>query len=109
MYDDSLRVVKVPDEYPEESLVAAFEGQDAVINMLNAMASSAEFRIIDAAIKSGVKRYVPSNFGGQAENAKALEIFPLMAKHNKAVDYLKTQDLREMSWTAIITGIFMDL
>jgi hypothetical protein len=50
-------------------------------------------KIIDAAVKAGVKRFVPSEFGSDTLNSKAKEILPQdFAGKKGAVDYLKTKE-----------------
>jgi len=57
------KVISVPDTYPVEDLIAAFRGQDVVLNAITSLSVSEQHRIIDAAVSAGVKRYVPSEFG----------------------------------------------
>ena len=46
-----------------DSLEAAFHGQDAIVSSVGIKAIPGRKLIIDAAIKAGVKRFIPSDFG----------------------------------------------
>ena len=66
--------------------------------------------IIDAAIKMGVKRFVPSEFGSDTLNEKAMALLPQYFKSKKdTVDYLKTKEKEGLTWSAFVTGPFFEL
>ena len=66
--------------------------------------------IIDAAIKAGVKRFVPSEFGSDTLNEKAMALLPQYFKGKKdTVDYLKTKEKEGLTWSAFVTGPFFEL
>jgi hypothetical protein len=90
-------------------LLNAFKGQDAVISTTPAHSTQTEISFIDAAVKAGVKRFIPSEFGSNSQNAKGVEIFPFMASKVKVVDYLKSKEETGLTWTALATGAFFDL
>ena len=64
-FPDGVRVVKAKLD-DEDSLVAALQGQDAVVVALTTFADDAQYKIIDAAIKAGVKRFIPSEVGKES-------------------------------------------
>lgn len=94
------------DYSSEDSLVKALTGYDAVI--CNITSHETEPLLIDAAIKAGVKRFIPAEFGsnvsGNAKNA-ALPVF----KSSKAVTqkYLKERE-DKISYTLVVNGFFLD-
>lgn len=108
-FDPSLKVVKISDDYPEDELVQAFAGQDAVVLTTGHGLGGKEFGIVDAAIKAGVKRFMPSEFGSNSQNKGAVQMFPMMAPKAKLVDYLRSKESSGFTWTSIATGIFFDL
>ncbi|MCJ1379505.1 hypothetical protein MMC17_002606 [Xylographa soralifera] len=102
-------VHRISDDYPEAELVAAFKGQDAVISTLSHAVKGGHKPIIDAAIKAGVKRFVPSEFGSDTTNPKAAALIPAMfAAKIEVVNYLKEKEGTGLTWTAVVTGAFFD-
>jgi hypothetical protein len=51
-----------------------FKGQDAVVSAIATASASLQKKLIDAAIKAGVQRFVPSEFGSDTRNEKAMAI-----------------------------------
>ncbi|RYN65044.1 hypothetical protein AA0117_g12202 [Alternaria alternata] len=54
-----------------DSLEAAFRGQDAIVSTVGMGAISGQKLIIDAAIKAGIKRFIPSDFGALTTDPNA--------------------------------------
>ncbi|GJC85352.1 isoflavone reductase IRL [Colletotrichum liriopes] len=92
-FPDGIKVVK--SDYSPESLARELEGQDAVVSMLPIMALEEQKKIAEAAIKAGVKRFIPSEYGSDSSPKK------------DHLDWLATKE-DQISWTAIITGPFFD-
>ncbi|KAK8919615.1 hypothetical protein H634G_03141 [Metarhizium anisopliae BRIP 53293] len=91
-----------------DALATALEGQDAVISLLAATALSLQRQLIDASIKSGVKRFIPSEFGGDLSNAKNRTLLPFLEKV-KIQDYLTDKSKSSsLTYTYIYTGGFLD-
>lgn len=110
VFPSELTVHRIDDEYPEADLLEAFKGQDAVISTIATANAPTQRTIIDAAIKAGVKRFVPSEFGGDTENEKSMAILPQYFKGKlETVQYLKTKEKEGLTWTAFVTGPFFDL
>jgi uncharacterized protein YbjT (DUF2867 family) len=108
-FPPNVPVHRVADDYPEADLLKAFEGQDAIVSTIATASAKKQNDIVDAAIKAGVKRFVPSEFGSDTNNAKAMEILPqYFAGKRAAVDYLKSKE-SEISWSAFVTGPFFEL
>ncbi len=57
-----------------------------------------------------MKRFVPSEFGSDTRNEKAMAILPQYFKGKAdTVDYLKRKEQDGFAWTAFVTGPFFDL
>ncbi|KAF7951239.1 uncharacterized protein EAE97_002790 [Botrytis byssoidea] len=98
-----LVVHRVSDEYPE--LLEALKGQDVVISTISKAAADVQQKaIIDSAIKAGVKRFVPSEFGSDTRNEKAMKIFPFFKHKLNTVEYLKSKEREGLTWSAFVTG-----
>ncbi|KAF7951283.1 hypothetical protein EAE96_006605 [Botrytis aclada] len=106
-----LVVHRVSDGYPEDELLKALKGQDVVISTIATAAADVQQKaIIYAAIKAGVKRFVPSEFGSDTRNEKAIKIFPQRFKHKlDTVEYLKGKEKDGLTWSAFVTGPFFEL
>ena len=60
---------------------------------------------IDAALKVGVKKCVPSEVGGDTANQKALAVLPqIYGKNKEVVEYLKGKEKEGLTWSAFVTG-----
>ena len=105
-----LKVHRVSDDYPEAELLEAFKGQDAVVSTIATASAEKQKAIIDTAIKAGVKRFVPSEFGNDTRNEKAMAIIPQFFRGKlETVEYLKEKEKEGLTWTAFVTGPFFDL
>ncbi|CAM1505889.1 Fc.00g115260.m01.CDS01 [Cosmosporella sp. VM-42] len=109
-FPPDIKIFRIGDDYPEVELLEAFKGKDAIISTLATASAIMQKSIIDAAVKAGVKRFVPSEFGSDTLNEKAMEILPQYFKGKKdTVDYLKTKEVEGLAWTAFVTGPFFEL
>lgn len=63
-FPQEAKVIK--SDFSEESLVQALKGQDAVVSMLPIMALGEQAKVAEAAIKAGVKRFIPSEYGSDS-------------------------------------------
>ncbi len=105
-FPDQVKVVKT--DYSEDSLVEAFRGQDVVISTIGGTAIGEQTTIVEAAVKAGVKRFFPSEFGSDTSNKKAQEICPFFGIKAQLVDLLraKADENPNFSWTGMATGPF---
>ncbi len=109
-FPSHLKVHHIGDDYPEAELLEAFKGQDAVISTIATANAVRQQTMADAAIKAGVKRFVPSEFGSDTRNEKAMEILPQYFQGKKeTVDYLKGKENEGLTWSAFVTGPFFEL
>lgn len=98
----------VADDYPATELLTVFQGQDAVVSLISPWVCEAQQPIIDVAVKAGVKRFIPAEFGYDTTNANAIALLPPLQARADIVKYLKAQEDKGLTWTAIITGPFFD-
>ncbi|RMZ74295.1 isoflavone reductase family [Pyrenophora seminiperda CCB06] len=105
-FPSGVKVIKA-DYDSLESLRDAFKGQDAVISLVGGMALGDQKKLIDAAIAAGVKRFIPSEFGSNTDDARTRAVVPPFEGKSDTVKYLKSKE-KEISWTSIVTGPFLD-
>ncbi|RMJ14236.1 hypothetical protein CDV36_006064 [Fusarium kuroshium] len=105
-FPPGVNVIKT--DYTSASLESALQGQDVVISMLGYDGLPQQKTIIDAAIKAGVKRFFPSEFGSRTYDDKVRAAVPVFGSKRETVKYLMARE-GQISWTAIINGAFFDL
>ncbi|KAH0421768.1 hypothetical protein CcaCcLH18_13242 [Colletotrichum camelliae] len=93
----------IKSDFSEGSLVEALIGQDAVISMLPIVALGEQQKVAEAAIKAGVKRFIPSEYGSDSSSDLVVEAVPFFQPKKAQLDWLASQEYL-ISWTAIITG-----
>ncbi|KFY35868.1 hypothetical protein V494_05520 [Pseudogymnoascus sp. VKM F-4513 (FW-928)] len=98
----------IQSDYSEQSLVDAFQGQDAVVSALGAAGLAEEIKIIDAAVKAGVKRFIPSEYGSNSKNEKATALIPFFGLKAQINAHLKEQEAKGLTWTGIAAGPMFD-
>jgi hypothetical protein len=109
-FPSHLTVHRVGDDYPEADLLEALKGQDAVISTIATASAGHQKAIIDASIKSGVKRFVPSEFGSDTQTENGVAIIPQFFEGKvETVDYLKAKEKEGLTWTAFVTGQFFEM
>ena len=109
-FPSHIKVHRIADDYPEVELLQAFKGQDAIVSTIATASAVQQQSIVDTAIKAGVKRFVPSEFGSDTLNEEAMAILPQYFKGKKeTVDYLKKKEKEGLTWTAFVTGPFFEL
>ncbi|KAL8992166.1 MAG: hypothetical protein Q9169_007318 [Polycauliona sp. 2 TL-2023] len=107
-FPSEVKVQTVDDSYPSDQLITAFKSQDAVINLLPPASVEQHNSIADAAAEAGVKRFIPSEFGGDTSNPKVVELIPMFGNKTAITEHLKTKESAGLSWTAVINGAFFD-
>lgn len=91
-----------------ESLEAVFKGQDAVVSVVGATAFPEQKKFVDAAIRAGVKRFIPSEFSASSQNAAVLQLLPLFGQKKELVEYLKSKEGDGLTWTGIASSCLFD-
>jgi hypothetical protein len=105
----SQTIIKIPDTYPEPELIAALTNQDAlVINLPVSLTATTQLKIIDCAVKAGVKRIIPSDFAGCVPLEKTQELDFMTRDNVTVVKYLKDKEREGMTWSAIKCGLYID-
>lgn len=102
-------VVKSVDYDNLESLKTALADQDAVVSTIASPAvGSQQQNVADAAYTSGVKRFIPSEFGINTRKLQGLKIEQILAGKIKLVDDLqkKAEANKSFTWTGISNGLF---
>lgn len=88
-------------------MVTALKGQDAIVQIVFVDVPRIK-TLIDAAIKAGVKRYIPSEFGIDKSDPAVVEKISFLASKQEIQDYLKSKEESGLTWSGIITGGFFD-
>ncbi|KIV78827.1 hypothetical protein PV11_06437 [Exophiala sideris] len=94
--------------YTESELVRAFAGHDAVICAVGATGFLDQKVFIDAAIKAGVKRFIPSEFSSNTQSEAVRRLVPVFEPKKMVLDYLKGEESSGLTWTGLATGILFD-
>ncbi|KAI1141451.1 NmrA-like family protein [Hypoxylon sp. FL0543] len=105
---DGVKVLKLDDDLPQHELEKAFRGQDAVVMATNFHIFGQESKFVHAAIKAGVKRFIPSDFGSNTRNQNTLDMFPMMTNKARVINGLKSEEGSGLTWTAICVGLIVD-
>ncbi|EFX01462.1 hypothetical protein CMQ_6404 [Grosmannia clavigera kw1407] len=102
--------VQLVDYDSLDSLAAALQGQDAVVSTLGAAGSFKQMTLVDAAIKAGVQRFIPSEFGCNTGNPKVagLPILGSKVEFRTALQKKIAETGGKLSYTGIINGPFFD-
>lgn len=107
-FPSHVKVHTVPDSYPEEAIVAAFKGQDVVIDLAPLFNVDQHKAFIDAAIKAGVKRYLGPEFGAKSTDPRTIEAVPMFQGKTAVAEYLISKETEGLTWTGVLTGNFFD-
>ncbi|KAM0665210.1 hypothetical protein ACQRIU_005471 [Beauveria bassiana] len=106
-YPASVKVVDV-DFSSADALTRALQGQDVVISTLPADVAALQTTLVDAAVAAGVKRFLPSEFGCNLDNALARQV-PVFGEKIKIQEYLKERAAAgRISYTFVYNGPFLD-
>ena len=77
-----------------------------VVSFLGNAGMPQQKAIVDAAVKSGVKRFIPSEFGSRTHDARVRAIVPVFQGKRAVVEYLESKS--GITWTGVVTGPFFD-
>ncbi|KAF5523251.1 hypothetical protein CGCA056_v005241 [Colletotrichum aenigma] len=94
-----------------DDLAAALRGQDAVVSTVSKGGLLTQKTVIDASIKAGVKRYIPSDWGTFTTDPKAQrELVPVLGPMLDVQRYLAEKARTgEIEHTIFSVGAFLDL
>ncbi|KAI4110883.1 MAG: hypothetical protein LQ345_006903, partial [Seirophora villosa] len=107
-FPSEVKVQSIDDSYPQDQLLAAFKGQDAVISLLPPVDLKQLNSIADAAAQAGVKRFIPPEFGSDTAAPEVIQLIPMFGGKAAVTNHLKTKESSGMSWTAVVNGAFFD-
>lgn len=100
--------VKEVDYTSASSLEAALQGQDALVSAVTTTSIESQYALFEAAIKVGVKRILPSEFGSDT----TIEInrgYPFYKAKIDVEEWLAEKVKgTETSYTSIINNVFLD-
>jgi nucleoside-diphosphate-sugar epimerase len=102
----TVRTITVPDEYPTDELITAFRGQDVIISCLTTLSVADQFRMIDAAIAAGVRRYVPSEYGLDNMRPEAQALNSVFRNKGAVQKYLRDREDR-IEWMSVSCGMWI--
>ncbi|KAF2849003.1 NAD(P)-binding protein [Plenodomus tracheiphilus IPT5] len=111
------KVITIPDDLNVDEVAKALKENeiDALIITIAGSHVESQKKLIDAALKGGVKRVMPAEFGScDSADDKTNEILPLMKGKKDVRDYLvtleskKRDDASSLTWTSLVTGHFFD-
>ncbi|KAI0973051.1 hypothetical protein F4678DRAFT_35991 [Xylaria arbuscula] len=100
--------VKPVDYDSIESLTAALQGQDAIISTLGFAGLTKQLNLIQAAVKAGVKRFIPSDFGSDTETPKTANLAVFADKITIQKALVKEAASGTITYTNIYNGPFFD-
>lgn len=101
-------VAVVKTTYSESELVEIFKGHDAVISTVGATGFSNQKIVIDAAIKAGVKRFIPSELSSNTLSDTVRELVPVFEAKKVILNYLKEKEATGLTWTGLAAGPLLD-
>jgi hypothetical protein len=100
-------VTVVKTEATEEDLEVAFQGQEVIISAVGATGFDQQKKFVDAALRAGVKRFIPSEFSANSQDEVVLQLLPLFAQKKELIEYLRSKETEGLTWTGIATsGLF---
>ncbi|KAI9047295.1 hypothetical protein LZ554_008744 [Drepanopeziza brunnea f. sp. 'monogermtubi'] len=102
----SVKVTKA-DYNSVDELTSALKGQDALVLALGTNGLSGQDKFIDAAIASGVKRIIPSEFGCDLNKAGSLPVFGFKIATRKHLEG-KIAAGADITYTYVINNAFLD-
>ena len=106
-FPDNVKVIDVDYSSPE-SLKAAFKGQDSIVSLVPTFAADAQKAFIDAAVETGVSRFIPSEFSATLANPKARTI-PVFVPKVKLQEYLvEKAKASDLTYTFVYGGAWLD-
>lgn len=107
-FPSSVKTVQISDDYPSSELEAAFKGQDAILCFVGGEGLGNQPKFIDAAVKAGVKRFFPSEYGVSLKSPKAMQILPMFQGKIDVVNYLRSKERDGLTWSSVVSGPFFD-
>lgn len=96
-------------DFSDEDLVTAFKDQDVVISTVGLAGFGEQKKLVDAAIRAGVKRFLPSEYSANTEDPVVAHMMPLVFGEKKELlEYLRSKESEGLSWTGLAVGLLFD-
>ncbi|KAL2845471.1 NmrA-like family protein [Aspergillus pseudoustus] len=105
---EAVQILEV-DYTSQVSLMAALKGIDAVISTVAGVAVSGQKPLIDAAIATGVKHFIPADYA-MSLRAPEVRMLPPYTDVLGIENYLRARadDRNNMAWTVVACGGFLE-
>ena len=84
------------------------KGHEVIISAVGPAGFGEQQAIIDAAIKAGVKRYIPSEWSVNTLSATVRDLVPIFQTKYEVLNHLATKEAEGFSWTGIAAGPLFD-
>lgn len=100
----------MPVDYESlDSLTNALQGHEAVVSTISGAAGASQLRLVEAAAKAGVRRFIPSEFGSDTLNEKSRAL-PVFKDKVTVIEALQKEAANGsgLTYTLIFTGPFLD-
>jgi hypothetical protein len=104
--NSNVRTITIDDSYPTDELITAFRGQDVIISCLTTLSVADQFRMIDAAVAAGVRRYVPSEYGLNNMRADAQGLNSVFRDKGAVQKYLRERE-GQIEWMSVSCGMWI--
>ena len=103
-------VIKVEDAFHHDELVKALQSskQDVIISTIGLSAQAEQYKLIDAAIEAGVKRFIPSEWGMDNADVNNQGLCPIFKGKAETEIYLRSKESPTFGWTAVATSIWLE-
>lgn len=100
----------VVDFTSHDSLVAALKGQDATVSALGSQPGTAQAQkaLAQASADSGVKRFIPSDFGSNLDNAEVRKLAVFKDKFELRDELVRLSKESKLTWTSVNNNAFLD-
>lgn len=107
-YPDSVSV-RTADLSSVDSVTTAFQGQDAVISAVGMAGLPGQGVLVEAAVAANVKRFLPSDFGGDIANPKIgdMPVFKYKTVTHKALREAAAAN-PDFTYTSVCCNAFLD-
>lgn len=100
---DGVKIAKI-DYGSVDSLVDVLKGQDAVVSALNHLHFDEQKALVEASVKAGIKRFIPSEYGLDV-SIPAVRDIPYLRPKGLIQDVLKASG---MTYSFLYTGSFLE-
>ncbi|KAB2103392.1 hypothetical protein AG0111_0g8027 [Alternaria gaisen] len=116
-FPSDIPVIKISDAFTTEELTEAFRGQEAVVvalttgSVISGKKDGLAFRLIDAALAAGVRRFIPSEFGANNLDPRARALVPTYDRKGEMLEYLMKaceNSQGKLTWSSICCGSWLD-